>query len=169
VIDAARNKHIRWAVIPAGSRGRCLDHFCNACEDHPGAFNILLVDAESAVCAKPREHLCNRDGWIIEAPEDACHLMVQTMEAWLVADRAALAQYYGGGFLNSAIPDNPNVEEIDKATLESALDAATRGTQKGKYREIQHGADLLARIDPEVVRARAQHCDRLFRTLESLI
>ena len=95
--------------------------------------------------------------------------MAQTMEAWLVADRDALGEYYGGGFLDSAIPDNTNVEEIDKATLESALDAATRGTQKGKYRKIQHAADLLARMNPGVVRARAQHCDRLFRTLESLI
>jgi hypothetical protein len=169
VRDAARNKQVRWAVILAGSRKSCFDDFCNACKDHPDAFNILLVDAESEVCTKPREHLCNRDRWTIEAPDEACHLMVQTMEAWLVADRDTLGKYYGEGFLNSAIPNNTDVEKIDKAMLESALEAATRHTQKGSYREIEHGADLLALIDPKVVRARAQHCELLFRTLESLI
>jgi len=169
VIDAARNKRTRWAVIPAGSRNSCFDDFCNACKDHPDALNILLVDAESAVCKKPREHLCNQDGWGVEAPEEACHLMTQTMEAWLVADRDALSEYYGQGFLSSAIPNNTNVEDIDKAMLESALENATRGTQKGSYKKIRHGADLLSQIDPKIVRAKAQHCERLFQTLESLI
>lgn len=169
VIDAARNKQIRWAVIATGSRNSCFDAFCNACEDHPDAFNILLVDAESVVCTTPLEHLHNQDGWIIETLEETCHLMVQTMEAWLVADRDALGKYYDRGFLNSSIPDNTNVEEIDKARLESALDAATRHTQKGSYMKIKHGADLLALINPEVVRAKAQYCERLFQMLESLI
>lgn len=169
VRDAARNRCIHWDVILVGSRNSSFDAFCNACEQHRDAVNILLVDAECAVCKEPREHLRNVDGWTIEASKEACHLMVQTMEAWLVADRDALGRYYGAGFLSSSIPGNTNVEEIDKATLESALDAATRHTQKGSYTKIKHGAALLALIDPAVARAKAPYCERLFRTLEALI
>lgn len=166
---AATDKRIRWDTIVAGSRGRCFDAYCRALEEHPNAFNVLLVDSESPVCGEPLEHLHSRDGWEVTIRQGACHLMAQMMEAWLVADRDALARYYGQGFLDSSIPRNDNVEDIDKADLESALDAATRKTQKGSYKKIRHGAALLARIDPAVVRKKAPHCDSLFQTLESLV
>lgn len=169
VKDKARGNCMHWDIVVAGSRRRCFDAFRKALEDHPDAFNILLVDAECPVSREPQEHLRNRDGWTIEAQEGAWHLMVQMMEAWFVADPDALAGYYGQAFLDSAIPRSTNVEQIDKAPLESALDAATRHTQKGSYKKIKHGADLLALINPAVVRRKAPHCERLFRRLESVI
>jgi len=91
--------------------------------------------------------------------------MVQTMEAWLIADREALARFYGQGFGVSAIPMHSNVEQIDKSTLESALKAATRHTSKGEYHKIHHGCKLLTQLDSARVRYAALHCERLFTTL----
>ena len=167
--DAAREKRIRWYLVPGGPRNSCFYDFCNALECHPSAFNVLLVDAEADVSTEPWEHLRTRDGWLTPASADNYHLMVQTMEAWFLADRGVLARYYGDGFLDSALPKNADVEQVDKALLESSLDNATRGTQKGKYRKIRHGAALLALINPDIVRHKAKHCDRLFCQLESLI
>jgi len=91
--------------------------------------------------------------------------MVQAMEAWLIADPGALSEYYGQGFNANPIPGAGNVETIPKASLVPILETATQQTQKGQYRKIRHGADLLSRVDTEVVRGKAPHCDRIFTIL----
>ncbi|MBI4299439.1 MAG: DUF4276 family protein [Chloroflexi bacterium] len=169
LVDDARSKRIKWAVILLGPRDKCLSAFNTALKTHPDAFNILMVDAEGAVSVEPRQHLRDRDSWDVLAPEENCHLMVQTMEAWFVADFDALSTYYGDSFLGSAIPRTSNVEEIDKITLLSALERASQNTQKGRYNKIRHAADLLGRIDTTLVRQKAWHCDRLFSALKSRI
>lgn len=110
------------------------------------------------------------DGW--ERPgvaDEQCHLMVQMMEAWIVADIDAIESYYGTGFRRHAVPARNDVEAIDKATLERSLEDATRYTRKGLYHKIRHGSALLCRINPETVRSKAPHCDTLFATLETKI
>ncbi|MEN8218298.1 MAG: DUF4276 family protein [Pseudomonadota bacterium] len=97
--------------------------------------------------------------------DEHCHLMVQTMEAWLIADIETLQKFYGQGFKKNAIPKNPEVEKIDKKQLEPSLKAATRHTRKGEYHKIQHASKLLALLEVEKVRQVAPHCDRLFRIL----
>ncbi|MGB2819889.1 MAG: DUF4276 family protein, partial [Phycisphaerae bacterium] len=89
--------------------------------------------------------------------------------AWIVADRAAMRDFYGQGFRESAIPETEDVEQIDKARLLEGLDRASRDTQKGPYHKVHHAARLLERIDPQVVRSRARHCERLFATLRKVI
>jgi hypothetical protein len=166
----ARQRRGRWHVIACGSRNDAFDDFTRALRDHPDAFNILLVDAEGRVTVSPRDHLRMRDGWDTSGlSSDQCHLMVQMMEAWLVADVEALKAFYGQGFRVNAIPGTRNVEAIDKRRLEDALSRATRDTQKGEYHKIKHGAKLLGRIDPAQAREKAQHCERLFRTVERLL
>ncbi len=45
--------------------------------------------------------------------------MVQAMEAWFLADREALANFYDGGFLANSLPGSPtNVEAVLKDDLE---------------------------------------------------
>ncbi len=114
-------------------------------------------------------HLKDRDGWESDLPDEHCHLMVQMVEAWLVADPDALAGYYGQRFHRNALPKRTDVEAIPKDQLLRSLDRATAGTTKGRYEKIYHCADLLARFDPDRVRQRARHCDLLFKTLESRI
>lgn len=168
----ARERRIHFHVIACGSRNSAFDDFRIALRAHPDAINILLVDAEGPVrYTNPWEHLRQRDSsWILpELPHTYCHLMTQTMEAWVIADINALQSYYGQGFKANPIPRNPDVETIAKERLERALKDATRNTSKGEYHKIRHGPDILAQADYTVVCERASHCRRLFETLQSLI
>jgi hypothetical protein len=170
VIDRVREHRIKWKVIACGPRNDAYRHFKIALEANAEASNLLLVDSEGPVCAQPWEHLRARDGWDASgAAASQCHLMVQTMEAWLVADVAALARFYGAGFRRNAIPGNSNVELIDKSQLLSALEAATRDTTKGKYHKTRHAPQILVGVDAGRVRGAAHHCDRLFNILAELI
>ena len=164
--EIARNRGIRWNVTVCGGREQAYDRFVTALNDHQNAFNVLLVDSEGPVATTPWLHLLGRDNWSAQgAHDDHCHLMVQAMEAWLIADPSALREYYGQGFNANPIPGVGNVETIPKASLVPILETATQQTQKGQYRKIQHGADLLSRVDTEIVRGKAPHCDRMFTTL----
>jgi hypothetical protein len=164
----ARSKGIRWNVIVCGGRGQAHDRFVTALNEHPDAFNVLLVDSEGPVAETPWLHLLGRDNWSAHgANDDHCHLMVQAMEAWLIADPGALREYYGQGFNANPIPGAGNVETIPKGSLVPILETATQQTQKGQYRKIQHGADLLSRVNTVVVRGKAPHCDRMFTTLDA--
>jgi hypothetical protein len=123
--------------VACGPRRAAFENFLIALDTHPYAFNVLLVDSEGPVNNGPREHLKSRDGWNLpDISAEHYHLMVQMMEAWLVADRDALSWFYGQRFNGNAIPRNPNVEQIGKQDLESALKEATRHTPKGAYHTI---------------------------------
>lgn len=170
VRDLARRRRIEWKVIPCGPRNAAFENFKLALRTHPNAFNILLVDSEDKVTQLRWEHLRRRDGWQVpDLPEDHCHFMVCTIEAWLAADAEALAAYYGQGFRRNALPSQTDVETVEKDALMTALNRATERTQKGRYRKIEHCSDLLKRLDPDRVRSRARHCDLLFKTLEAQI
>ncbi len=162
----ARNQKIRFRVIVCGARNDAYGDFTIACKQNPNALNILLVDAEDPVSKTPIEHLHQRDPWdLSNAEENQVYLMTPTMEAWLVTDPDALAAYYGQGFNRNSIPRRNNIEETTKSEIESSLNNATRNTQKGIYRKIAHGTELLGKIDPEKLKERAPEFKRLWETL----
>ncbi|NNB87154.1 DUF4276 family protein [Corallococcus sp. AB032C] len=171
LVDRGRSNNIRWVVIMCGPRDAAFKGFKQALKDHPSAFNILLVDSEGPVNKTPWAHLATRAPWPRpkNASDDSCHLMVQTVEAWLLADLVTLQQYYGKNFAVGRLPKATNVETIPKAALEPALVSATKATQKGEYHKIHHCSDLLGKVDPALVRARSAHCERLFTVLEGLL
>ncbi len=161
---AARAKKLRWEVILCGITASTLEDFRSACETHADSSNILLVDSDGPVSTSPNRHLRLAD---VDAHQ--CHLMVQVMESWFLADDTALAAFYGQGFRASALPKARNVERIAKADVLKALTEATARTAKRKYHKVRHGAKLLGWVDPEVVRSRAKHCHLLFTALQSAI
>ena len=131
---------------------------------------VLLVDAEGPAESEPRAYLQARDKWnMTGVAAQSVHLMVQTMEAWIVADADALSRYYGPGFNAGALPRAPNLESVAKREVERSLRRATERTGKGRYRKIAHASDLLQRIDAETVKARCRHCQRLFDELGGMI
>lgn len=153
-----------------GSREQTFKAFRNWTRDFPDDLVFLLVDAEREVTRAPREHLSMRDPWDLSfATDDQCHLMVQVMESWFLADLPALERFYGQQFGSKQIPARQNVEEVPKAEVEAALKNSTSKTQKGAYHKIKHGPAILESLDPERVRARAPHCERLFVTLEKAL
>jgi hypothetical protein len=141
-------------------------------DSRAGEVAALLVDSEEPVTANtPIQHLYARDGWDFAAlPNCEVFLMVQTMEAWFLADREALATFYDGGFLPKALPGSAtNLEIIRKTDVEPGLKKATRRTKtKGEYHKINHGAALLALIDPRIVEDASPHAARFHEFLRSL-
>ena len=165
--EMARERRIRWNVIACGPRNAAFESFEIALKIHKDAFNVLLIDAEGPISQPPRDHLRQSDGWSVYGiSDDNCQLMVQIMEAWLISDLVALANFYGHQFNLNPIPKQEDVESVDKTDLTSALKIATQNTQKGEYHKIRHGPKILASVDHHKVRNRARHCDRLFSILE---
>jgi hypothetical protein len=171
IIAEARRKSIPFRLIPCGSRTAAYTAFCRALGDHSQAFNILLVDAERPVNGGAWNHVKAHDRWeSSELGDEHCHLMVQVMEAWFLADGESLAGYYAGqGFYPNALPRAKDVETLDKETVLTSLKDATRKTKKGEYQKIKHASQLLGVIRPKQVREASRHCDLLFTTLEERI
>jgi len=164
--SAYRAKEWRWKMVACGGRDEAYKGFRNGDAD----ILVLLVDSEDPVSLTPTDHLKARDGWNLNGVnDDHVHLMVQSMEAWIVADPDALAAYYGQHFQANALPLRQNLEEGSKVDIARALDRATQKTQKGKYHKIQHARHLLQRINSTIVCKRCFHCKRLFETLPKLI
>ncbi|MDE2977561.1 MAG: DUF4276 family protein [Acidobacteriota bacterium] len=170
--EQARAKRIRWNLVMCGSRREAYESFLR---ETPSSdeFTVLLVDSEAKVSKAPRAHLAARPGdkWTSshQALDDQVHLMVQTMETWLIADAEALGTYYGSHFNRNALPSRQNLEEVPKEEVSSALERATQKTQKGEYHKIRHASDLLALVGPEKVKERCRHCKRLFDTVTAAI
>ncbi|MDE2878629.1 DUF4276 family protein [Candidatus Palauibacter soopunensis] len=168
--QAARDKSLKWKLVACGSRDDAYRGFRNAVETDPQSVNLLLVDSEQPVANGPRQHLRARDRWDVSGtPESRLHLMVQTMETWIIADPACLAAYYGQGFRPNSLPQRTDLEAEPKRQVAASLREATAHTTKGVYHKIRHASDLLEAIDPDAVRHRCRHCDRLFNELARLI
>ncbi len=120
-------------IVACGGRENAYESFKTACEDG-GVAPMLLVDAEGPVSTSdPWKHLFDRDGW--SRPDGAsgghCHLMVQLMESWFLADRSALAAFYGADFREAALPQNPSVEKIRKEDVLRGLKRGHEGVHEG--------------------------------------
>lgn len=157
-------------VAACGGRSQAFRDWKIALTSHPHDLCLLLVDSEGVVGAGVSAwgHVRARpgDGWErpSAATDEQLHFMVQTMEAWLIADPAALETYYGNGFRRAALPPRRDVEAIPKPRLQDSLDQATKDTTKGQYTK-SHGFALIGLVDPEKLRAAAPHAARFFDEL----
>ena len=159
------------SVIPCGSRQRAYKKFCTAIDEaEAGSFIVLLVDSEAAVADRDKDsswkHLRKNDNWTqpTAAADNSAQLMVQCMEAWFVADRRSLADYFGKDFKAAALPTR-DVEDITKDYLEPALKQATKSCSKGSYNKGLHSFELLGCLDPSKVMDASHHAKRLIDTL----
>lgn len=154
-------------IIASGSRDQAYRDFSQSLSDGSTTFSLLLVDSEDPVPAGKTvaEHLQDRDRWTSPLPEGQVHLMVQCMEAWFLADKAMLAEYYGDGFTTSALPRNPDIEDVPKADVFRGLERATAKTSKGTYHKTQHGFDILALLQPGPVQQRSRFAAEFFAIL----
>ena len=154
-------------IVACGSRQNAYDSFKTA-HVHEDGNVMLLVDAEAPVTSQePWQHLNARDGW--ERPDAAtneqCHLMVQVMESWFLADVDVLASFYGNGFRRVSLPQNPNIEQVSKQDIDDGLTDATRHVTKGRYSKGKHSFEILAKLDPAKVRKASPYADRLIGAL----
>ena len=133
---------------------------------------MLLVDAEEEVTVSSSswDHLRSRDNWRrpAGASNAQCHLMVQVMESWFLADRPALQDFYGQHFRPQVLPGNPNIEQISKQDVLNRLSQASRPTRKGAYDKGAHSFEILASLDPAKVTAASPHAERFVQALRDL-
>jgi hypothetical protein len=155
----------RPRVVACGSRENAYDSFCTAIQNGEDAF--LLIDGEDAVDAQhqqrqpdtwqPWAHLKARPGNGWDKPQHSvdtdCHLMVQIMESWFLADRDVLKTFFGQGFRENALPAaNNTIEGIAKQQVYDALAQATSNCKtKTAYGKGEHSFKLLTKIDPAKV------------------
>ena len=155
-------------IIACGGRDIAYDKFKIAHVNQDGT-SLLLVDSERPVDqAGPWEHLEGApDEWSRPdgATDDQCHLMVQIMESWFLADRDALEEFYGQGYRENALPQNPRIERIAKQDVLDGLDRAARETSKRGYNKGSHSFEILAKLDPEKVRNASPHAKRFIEAL----
>lgn len=156
-------------VVACGSRDDAYNSFRT---NHAGGKEtaILLVDAEAAVLASdPWEHLRTRDGW--ERPTGAvnnqCHLMVQIMESWFLADVGTLETFYGQGFRPQRLPANPKLEDVAKQDVLDGLNRATSTTTKGNYNKGRDSFLILEELDPDKVKQALPSTNRFIEALQS--
>jgi hypothetical protein len=158
-------------IVACGGRRQAYDDFCTALlQGKHGA--MLLVDSEGPVTvSSPWAHLLQRSGdaWPMPpgATDDECHLMVQCMESWFLADRDTVKTFFGQGYDANALPSVQNpIETISKRTLYQALAGATRDCKtKEPYGKGEHSFLLLALIDPAKVTAASPWANRLVTIL----
>lgn len=147
-------------IVACGGRQDAYDAFCTALRG--GERAMLLIDSEEPVVAtdplwQPWGHLQKRTGdhWVqpTGANNDQCHLMVQCMEAWFLADRMALQTFFGQGFNANALPSADNsIEGVAKQQIYQSLADATKSCKtKAPYGKGEHSFKLLALIDPAKV------------------
>ena len=168
---AADLENQRPRIVPCGGREKAFDMFCTA--KIQGKNAMLLVDSEGPVHSwnpsqtsrqwKPWSHLKN---WI--APEGAtdedCHLMVECMENWFLADWASVRDFFGRNFRFNVLPQSA-VETISKSSVMEVLKTATSDCPNKTYNKGAHSFKLLKCIDPKKVEAASPWAKRFLDEL----
>lgn len=170
----------RPRIVACGSRRDAYESFLT--EIASGQPAMLLVDSEDVVLAaaqpksepenwRPWLHLKNRKGDEWELPAAAtdfqCHLMVECMENWFLADRITLKTFFGHGFQENALPppDKP-IEENRKTAVYDCLKKASRNSKKGEYSKGEHSFKLLAQINPQLLVSASPWANRFITALK---
>jgi hypothetical protein len=163
---------IRARIVACGGRNNAYHRFCIGLKRNEHCF--LLVDSEESVKDKMNvwQHVFLRQGDNWEKPNNATeyhlHFMVECMEAWFMADKETLANYYNKNFHQNVLPKNSNIEDIPKSTLIESLKKATRDTAKGEYSKGGHSFDILSKINATKVIDNSFYAKRLRDTLKDL-
>lgn len=158
-----------------GARSIAFKNFCKGLNNtKSNQYHFLLVDSETPVTNPIKwqhVYLREKDKWKKpnNATEEQLHFMVECMEAWFMADKETLANYYGKEFKKDKLPQHKNIEEIAKQDLENGLIKATRDTKKGEYSKGGHSFDILSQIDAHKVIANSAYAKRLYDELQRLI
>ncbi len=171
------------AIIACGGRYSAYKGYCTAISQREAA--MLLVDSEAPVAREhqtgepdawqPWRHLKARQGDDWDRPPGAreadCHLMVQCMESWFLADRKTLNDFFGQGFRESALPSaNRPIEDVAKDEVYRALKQASQSCKtKAEYGKGEHSFKLLALLDPAKVVAASPWAKRFVEALKHMM
>lgn len=169
------------SISACGGRRSAYEDYCTAIKN--GEAAVLLVDSEVPVIEAhqggadnkdwlPWAHLKSRpgDGW--ENPKGGadtdCHLMVEVMESWFMADREVLKDFFNQGFRENQLPAKTRpIESLTKSAVYDALQRATADCKtKAPYGKGDHSFKLLAKLDPQKVIAASPWAKRFVDQLK---
>lgn len=155
--------------IMCGAREETIKIFLSQFPSDAKSAAFILVDADREITENetPKMFLqkLSTKFDFRKVNDEQCHLMVQLMESWFLADRGKLAEIYGREFNVKALPQNKEVEKIHKNDVLTGLENATRNCPKGKYGKGLHSGEILQKIDSSLVRSAAPHCEKLFAAI----
>ena len=166
-------------IVACGSRQEAYDDYSHALKG--GESAVLLVDSEEPVNAerrpgspaewRPWQHLKQRDGWDkpSAASDTDCHLMVQVMESWLLADPQTLKDRFDQEFQHDKLPAlgrGRSLEDIAKDDIMEGLKKATQNCAAGPYAKGKLSFELLGKIDPDKVTKQSLWAKRFIDTLK---
>ena len=160
-------------IVACGGRQSAYDRFKTACESNETA--LLLIDSEEVVSVtSPWVYLANRQGDGFARPGNAtdahCHLMVVCMETWFLADKVALAEYFGQDFNADALPRNADFEAISRKDIYAGMERATTRCKKNhQYMKGEHSFKILLRIAPDKVRNASPWAKRFLEHLDGFM
>ncbi len=177
LIDKAGFKERSPAIVACGGRSSAFDKFKTAVASDVGAYAILLVDSEDPVKSaddKPDSwsHLQSRDGW--ERPanvmDDQAQLMATCMETWIMADRAALKNFFGQKLQTNALFPEKELESRTRHEVQEKLEHATRDCGKDRgYAKGNRSFKMLAELKPETLKKHLPHFRRFIETLDKYL
>ncbi len=163
---------LRPRTVPCGGRQAAYDAFVNAVSTgKPDELPLLLVDSEDAIAVdlSKWQHLKRRDDW--DRPDgvgdDQVFLMVQVMESWFLADRAALRHHFGSCFSEQPFRSWPDLEAIPKQTVYDVLQKASAACTQ-PYRKGDISFKILGSLNPGKVEAACPHASELLERLRNL-
>lgn len=152
-------------VSPCGDIDSTIRDFARAARECKADCVVaLLVDSDGPVTGtSPAAHLETKlnSGQVPQDGRRNLFLMVQCMEAWFVADPAALEHCFGRRCREVKLPQHKDVEAIPTRTLEAVLDDLAGNTPTRKYHKIRDAVRILAKLDPGTVGARSRHAREL--------
>ena len=159
---------------PCGGRDQAFDNFKTAIKTRePTEYPILLVDSEDPIAANttPWKHLRLRpgDNWIRpqRVSDDQTQLMVTCMETWIMADRAALRDFFESKLQESALLPEADLEQYDRHRVQDVLEHATRNCGRKKaYKKGKRSFQVLEALNPDTLKQRLPHFKRFIETLE---
>ena len=160
------------SIKRGGSRSQTYESFVKAVQEAgPDELPILLVDSEGSVREDQTawQHLQTTVGWRRPdgADDDSAFLMVQAMEAWLLADRNTVREYFGQGFSENRLPGRNDPEQIPKRELAQLLKFASADCNR-QYGKGAVSLELLGRVNAAAVESKCRHAKALFDYLRSL-
>jgi len=152
-------------VVALGDTDRTIKGYAQGVSQYSSDRAVaLLVDSDAPVSAATAAGHIKAKLDSANVPSDArknIFLMVQCMESWLVTDPAALESCFGSKFRLNVLPSNPDIEAVSKRDVLAALDAAVKPTPTEGYRKVEHGAKILAKLNPYRVAKRSRHARNL--------
>ena len=158
-------------IVACGGRDSAFKDFCTACNNNENA--MLLVDSEDPVTALgPIEHLKTRDNWSFpdSVNDSRCGLMVTCMESWFFADIETLSAYFGNDFKKNNFQKNSSsIENMDRKSVLSILENASKDTKKGQYSKGRDSFKILMKIDPKKVTEKSRWAKIFLENLDTLL